>query len=220
MDVIEAMKTRYSVRAYKPDPVRKDVIVDILEAAVRAPSWGNAQTWEFAVVGGEVMQELKRIMAAKALASDERYPDIPRPASFSPYKERSRENGLRLYRLLDIASEDMEGKLSWFVEMYSFFNAPVGIVVYTERKLGEWALLNIGLVVQNIALGAVNYRLGTAILGAPVSYPGEIRQLLGIPESKQLVIALALGYPDEDAKPNQFRSKRVPLDEVVTWHGF
>jgi len=220
MDIIEAIKAWYSVRAYKPDPVRKDVIAGILEAAVRAPSWGNAQTWEFAVAGGEVMQELKRIMAAKASASDERYPDIPRPVSSSPYKERSRENGLRLYQLLGIAREDMEGKLRWFVEMYSFFDAPNGIIVYTEKGLGEWALLNIGLVVQNIALGAMNYGLGTAILGAPVSYPGEIRSLLNIPESKQLVVAIALGYPDEEAKANKFRSNRVPLDEVVTWHGF
>jgi len=220
MDVIEAIKTRYSVRAYKPDPVPKETLSQLMEAALRAPSWANTQTWEFAIVGGDVMRELKELLGAKALAQDERYPDIPRPEWPSPYRERRRENGIRLYQLLGIAREDMERQLQWFVDMYRFFDAPNGIVVYTDRDLSEWALLNVGLVVQSIALAALSYGLGTAISAAGVSYPDEVRRLLNIPESKQLVIAMAIGYPDPAAEVNRFRSNRVPLDAVVTWHGF
>ena len=219
MDVIEAMKARYSVRAYKPKPVPREIIAQILQAAVQAPSWGNSQTWEFAVVGGEVMKEMKRILTEKASVSDERYPDIPRPEWPSLYKERSRENGLRLYQHMGISREDKERQLQWFVDMYRFFDAPNGIIAYTEKGLSEWALLNIGLVIQNIALGALKYGLGTIMLAACVSYPDEVRHLLHIPESKQLVVAIAIGYPHEEARANRFRSHRVPLDEVVTWHG-
>lgn len=219
MDVIEAMKARYSVRGFKPKPVSKEIITRILQAAVRAPSWGNLQTWEFAVVGGEVMKKLKLILTEKASVSDERYPDIPQPQWPSLYMERRRENGLRLYQHMGISREDKERQLQWFVDMYRFFDAPNSIIVYTERGLSEWALLNIGLVIQNIALGALNYGLGTTILAAGMSYPNEVRHLLHIPESKQLVVAIAIGYPDEEALANKFRSHRVPLDEVVTWHG-
>ena len=220
MDVVEAIKTRYSVRAYKPEPVPKEILTELMEVALRAPSWANTQTWEFAIAGGEVMRELKQILAAKASAQDERYPDIPRPEWPSPYRERRRENGIRLYQLLGIARNDIERQLQWYIEMYRFFDAPSCIIVYIDRDLSVWALVNAGLIVQTIALAALNYGLGTAILAAGVSYPDEVRNILQIPESKQLVIGIAIGYPDTEAKLNSFRSSRVPLESVVTWHGF
>jgi nitroreductase len=220
MDVIDAIKTRYSARAYKPEPVPKEILTELMEVALRAPSWANTQTWEFAIVGGEVMQELKQILGAKVAAEEERYPDIPRPEWPSPYRERRRELASQIYQILGITREDTQKKLQWFVHMYRFFDAPNGIIVYTDRGLSEWSLFNVGLSVQTIALAALNYGLGTTILAAGVSYPDEVRCLLNIPESKQLVIAIAIGYPDLEAKINGFRSNRVPLDTVVTWHGF
>ena len=220
MDVIDAIKARYSVRAYKPEPVPKGVLTELMEAALRAPSWANTQTWEFAIVGGEVMREFKQILAAKASAQEERYPDIPRPEWPSPYLERSRENGIRLYQLLGISRDDMEKQLQWYVDMYRLFDAPNGIIVYSDRELSVWALVNVGIVIQSIALAALDYGLGTAMLAASVSYPDEVRRILKIPESKQLVIAIAIGYPDPEAKVNEFRSNREPLETMVTWHGF
>jgi len=220
MDVVEAIIARYSVRAYRPEPVPKQVLTEIMEVALRAPSWANTQTWEFAIIGGEVMQELKQTLAAKAFAQDERYPDIPRPEWPSPYRERLIENGIRLYQLLGIARDDIERQLNWYVDMYGFFDAPNGIIVYTHRELSVWALFNTGLIVQTIALAALHYGLGTVILAAGVSYPDEVRRILKIPESKQLVTAIAIGYPDLGAKVNEFRSNREPLESMVTWHGF
>ena len=220
MDVVEAIKTRYIVRAYKPEPVPKEILAELMEVALRAPSWANTQTWEFAIADGEVMRELKQIIATKASAQEERYPDIPRPEWPSPYRERRRENGIRLYQLLGIARNDIERQLQWYIKMYRFFDAPNCIIVYIDRDLSVWALVNVGLIVQTIALAALNYGLGTAILAAGVSYPDEVRRILKIPESKQLVIAIAIGYPDPEARVNSFRSSRVPLESVVTWHGF
>ncbi len=220
MDVIDAIKARHSVRAYKPEPVPKDILAELMEVALRAPSWANTQTWEFAIVGGDIMQELKQSLGAKASAQDEGYPDIPRPEWPSPYRERGRENGIRLYQVLGITREDTERQLQWFVDMYRFFDAPNGIIVYTARELSVWALLNVGLIVQTIGLAALNYGLGTTILAAGVSYPDEVRRMLNIPESKQLVIAMAIGYPDQEAEVNRFCSNREPLEAMVTWHGF
>lgn len=220
MDIIEAIKARHSVRAYKPEPVPKEVLTEIMEAALRAPSWANTQTWEFAIVGGEVMRKLKEILGNKAAAQDERYPDIPRPEWPPPYQERRRELGNQIYSLMGIGRDDTQKQLQWFVSMYRFFDAPNAIIVYTDKGLSEWALLNVGLIVQTIALAALNYGLGTTILASSVSYPDEIKRLLDIPEAKQLVLAIAIGYPDPEAKVNKFRSSRVPLESIVTWHGF
>jgi len=220
MDVIEAIKSRYSVRAYKPDPVPREILNELMEVALQAPSWANSQTWEFAIAGGEVMQQLKQCLAAKALAEDERYPDIPRPEWPSLYLDRSRENGRRLYELLGIAREDKEKQLQWFIDMYRFFDAPNAIIIYIDREISMWAFVNIGLIAQTISLAALSYGLGTVMLAAGVSYPDEVRRILNIPESKQLVIGMAIGYPDPEAKANSFRSNRVSLNTVATWHGF
>ncbi len=47
-----------------------------------------------------------------------------------------------------------------------------------------------------------------------------IKDILGIPESKRIVIAIAIGYPDWDFPANKIESKREPLQNVTTWYGF
>ena len=54
MDVLEAIKERKSIRAFKPDPVPKDTLLEILEIAQRAPSGTNTQPWHVYLCAGEV----------------------------------------------------------------------------------------------------------------------------------------------------------------------
>ena len=219
MDILEAIDTRYSVRAFKPEPVPKEILEKLLTVSLRAPSWANMQTWEFAVVGGDVMKDLRETLAFRVLAHDKRKPDIPYPEWGSPYKERRRENGQRLFEMLGIHHDDVEKRLMWYMEMYRFFNAPNAIIIYTDNNLGAWAVMNVGIVAQTISLSALGYGLGSIMMAAGISYPDTVRQKLNIPESKQLLVAIAIGYPDVDSPTNKFRSNRVPLAEVCTWHG-
>ena len=64
MDVHEAIKTRRSVRSYKPDPVPEESLKRILEAARLAPSGHNAQAWKFVVVKDE--ERRKKLVEAAA----------------------------------------------------------------------------------------------------------------------------------------------------------
>ncbi|MBI1987165.1 MAG: nitroreductase family protein [Nitrospinae bacterium] len=50
MDVLEAIRKRRTIRAYKTSPVDDKTLDAILEAGRLAPSWGNSQTWRFVVV--------------------------------------------------------------------------------------------------------------------------------------------------------------------------
>src|SRR5216684_9036595 len=50
MDLFEAMYTARAIRRFKPDPVPDDIISKILDAAIRAPSGSNEQSWEFMIV--------------------------------------------------------------------------------------------------------------------------------------------------------------------------
>jgi nitroreductase len=103
--------------------------------------------------------------------------------------------------------------------MYRFFDAPSAIFIFTERDVSVWAMMNIGLLAQTISLAALNYGLGSIMLAAGASYPDIVRKKLNVPYSRQLVIAMAIGYPDNDAAVNKFRTERVPLAEICSWHG-
>jgi len=219
MEIIEAINSRYSVRAFKHDPVPKHILEELLTVAQRSPSWANTQTWEFAVVGGEVMEDLRKSLSERAFAQDARNADIDYPEWTGKHRERRSRNGYRLYEHMGIGREDVEKQLNWFVDMYRFFGAPNAIYIYTEREVSNWAILNVGLVAQTISLAALHFGLGSIMLAAGVSYPDTVRRKLNIPESKQILIAIAIGYPDSEAVVNKFRTERAPLSEVCSWHG-
>ena len=79
MEVIEAIKSRQSVRAFKPEPVPTQALKDILEVAIWAPSGVNAQPWEFFIVKGEVLDMLKACCVEQFRQGIGPEPDLPLP---------------------------------------------------------------------------------------------------------------------------------------------
>lgn len=67
---------------------------------------------------------------------------------------------------------------------------------------------------------ATKYALGTIPEIQAVLYPDVLRRILGIPDSKIIVLGIAIGYPNWDDPVNQFQSQREPLDMVTKWYGF
>jgi len=218
MDVLEAIDTRRSIRAYLPGAVPEETLRKLMELALRAPSWGNTQPWEFSVVAGKKLEALKQELVAEAQRGTPPGFDMPTPAFPDRYRERSRDNGRRLYEVLGIAREDREARVQFSLHMSRFFGAPAGLIIYIDRELTAWSLIDVGLVMQTIMLAALGLGLGACPEAAVVSYPNVLRSHLGIPESKQIVCGMALGYPDPEAPLNRFRSQREPLNEVVRWH--
>ena len=220
MDVIEAIKTRKSIRAYRPDPVPRQVLTELMEAGLRAPSWANSQPWEFAIVGGQVMEELKRRLVERTASGAKPEMDIGWPSFPDVNQNRMRENGRRLFEVLGIGREDREKRLEWSAGMARFFGAPNGIILYIDRALPAYSILDAGIMLQTIMLVAKGCGLGTCPEAAVVIYPDILREVLGIPESKLIVLGVAIGYPDMDAPVNNSQSQREPLETFVNWHGF
>ncbi|MDP2953525.1 MAG: nitroreductase [Chloroflexota bacterium] len=219
-DPIEAIKGRRTIRAYLPRPVPKEALQEVLEVARYSPSWANTQPWEFAVFGGEVMETIREALENMAAAQTPPNPDIPAPLFTDKLRQRSRENGLLLYRSLGITREDVEKRRRYELLGTRLFEAPNGIVIYMDRSLGPWSVLDIGLVLQSIMIAAHSYGLGTSALYNLIRYPEVLRTYLDIPESKKIVCGLAIGYPDEAAPQNLYERPRAPLEELATWHGF
>lgn len=226
MDLVEAILSRKSIRAFKPDPVPRKVLEEILETAIRAPSSANTQPWEFFIVGGEKLQELKEALTNMALGAPR--PDVPFVTQFpEPYGTRRRNLGRKVLEMQGIDRKDKEKRRRWYVQMTKFFDAPHAILISIDRSfyhmndfLNVWGVFSCGLVAMNVALLATSHGLGTCLEVAPVAYPDVIRQILEIPDSKLMVLAIAIGYPDWDNPVNQFRSEREPVDRITQWYGF
>jgi len=220
LNVIDAIRTRRTIRAYKPDPVPQEVVRKILETAQYAPSWGNTQPWEFVIFTGEVLEQITAALVAKTEARQEPYSDLPRPTFPEELRRRSEELGRVMYGAMGINRDDVEGRHQFNIRNSRFFGAPVGILLIMDRSLGPWSVLDIGLVMENIMLAALAYGLGSSPLYGMVRYPDVLRRILQIPDSKQIVCGIALGYPDLDAPQNNFPRHREPLDAISQWHGF
>ena len=228
MDIDQAIEQRKSIRAFKSDPVPKEILKEIMELALRAPSWGNTQPWEFAIVTGKKLEEIRQAFAEKAAEAAEDNPDIPRPREFpQPYDTRYRVVGRKVLELKGIRREDKEKRRWWILQGLRLFEAPCIIYIYIDRSfyqqgdtLNIWPVFDCGLVAENIMLLATRHGLGTVAQIQAVAYPDVLRKVLGIPDSKVIVLGIAIGYPDWDDPVNQLRSERDPLDNVSTWYGF
>ena len=228
MDTAEAIRNRKSIRAFKPDAVPQEALREILGLAVRAPSWANTQPWEFAVVSGRKLEEIGKAFIEKAKAAERMNPDLAAPREFpEPYDTRRRAVGRKLFEVKGISREDREQRTSWGLQGLRLFGAPTAIYIYTDRSfcfqndsLNVWPIFDCALVAENIMLLATEYGLGTVPAIQAVAYPGVLREILEIPDSKLIVLGIAIGYPDWDDSVNQFHSDRDPLDKVAKWVGF
>jgi nitroreductase len=223
MDVIEAVKKRKSIRGYKPDPVSKQILEQLLELAVRAPSAMNTQPWEFTVLTGDVLENVRRSNVDLLRSGVPPNPEhvVTAWPKESIYRERQVDLAKQLFRLMDIPREDKEKRAKWLERGFRYFDAPAAIILSTDRCLSESGpLLDIGAAIQTICLAALHYGLGTCIEDQGTMYPQVLRKHGHIPESKRIIAAIAIGYPDWDFPANKVESTREPVKTVSTWLGF
>ena len=229
MEVIEAIRNRRSIRSFKSDPVPREVLEDLLEVSRWAPNASNTQPWEFAVLGGKVLEVVKDRLVEEVNAEWDNArggfkstnPDIPFPDLPEPYLNRS----MTLRAHIDThqfppGTEDLQKKRhSYLLYGSRFYGAPNAILLYTEKSICPKAFLDIGIMAQTIATAALNYGLGTCLTSMVVFWPQIYRDLLGIPESKLIGLGIAIGYPDHEALVNTFKRTREPLSVYTQWHG-
>jgi nitroreductase len=220
MDLIEAIKSRKSIRGYKPDPVPKEVLKEILEVSSRAPSSMNTQPWELTIIAGEVIEKIRQANIEKLSSGEVPKPDVVRGERYTDkYRERQVAIGIQLFQLMNIAREDREKRIEWMKRGFRFFDAPSAIILSIDESMGEVAQFDLGAIAQTISLTALNYGLGTCIQGAGIMYPDVIRKFTGIPESKKINICLTIGYPDWNFPANKVQSEREPIENFTTWCG-
>ncbi len=226
MDLIKAILERRSIRSFKPDPVPKEVLTQIIETSQWSPSGSNTQPWEFLVLGGKVLEEVKERLAKASLAEPGKsptaaHPDIPYPTMPEPFISRQRAVGkvMQAYMSAQKKEKQAANRTARETSAGHFFGAPNAFIVLVEREISPRAFLGLGMITQTIALAALNYGLGTCIMSMVTYWPEIYREMFQIPESKIIAFGIAIGYPDMDAPINNFPRSREPLDTFVQWHG-
>ena len=197
MDLFEAINTQRAMRRLKPDPVPDDLIWKVLEAAIRAPSGGNRQPWNFLVVRDP---EKKRKIAEWYLDSwNKSYGLIKQAAMASPETAKTYAsaeylaNHLAEVPVLIIATVNNAGVAPV---------SPPGASIYPA--------------VQNLMLAARALRLGTCLTTLHRTHEAEVKQLLGIPENVETMALIPLGWP----KGKFGAGPRLPVDKVTYWDGW
>ena len=227
MELLQGIKSRKSIRAFKPDLVSEQVLMELLEVATRAPSGVNLQPWEFFIVRGEILEELRGTNLEEYRLGKMPNPEIPvsatrgvAPVLEGIYRERQVALAKAIFQLMGITKEGEKNQEEWNERMMQFYDAPTVVIVVMDKILqGEWPVLDIGFVTQNIALAAQGYGLGTCIMRAIVDYPKQVRRIIEIPESKRIIVGIAIGYPDWDHPINRLESEREKIENIVTLVG-
>lgn len=221
MDVREAILTRKSIRAFKPDPVPEETIRDILAVASRAATGGNLQPWRVHVLMGEDREEfLRRIRAARAerpMGEPPEYKIYP-PDLTEPYRTRRFRVGEMMYATMNIPREDKSARLKFFSGNWEFFGAPVGLIFTMDRQMqeGQWA--DLGMFLQNVMLMAREHGLHSCPQEAWAVWHKVVRAYLKVPDNEIVFCGMAIGHADEAAPVNALVSERAPVEEFATFH--
>jgi nitroreductase len=224
MDVHDAVDSRISCRAFLDKPVDLGLVKDLIERAARAASGGNLQPWRIHALTGEPLAELKRRVAAAMAEGDPRhveaeYPIYPKEL-WEPYKGHREHHGVQLYGALKIDRNDADARIHQYKENFKFFDAPVGLFVSIDRRLGPGQFSDLGSYITTFMLLARAHGLDTCPQESWARAYRTIAPFLELPPEQMLFCGLAVGYRDADHAANSFRSPRAPLHEFCTLLGF
>ena len=214
MDVLEAIQQRRSTRGFLEKPVERDVVERLLSLATQAPSAINLQPWEIIVVSGEERKRLSRVLVKRMRERNISCgPGAKRPLA-DHFVDRQRA---LLHCMLPNLPVDRPFEEFINEGSCNFYGAPTALILALDQVFSSARLTDIGVVVGYLVLAAHAMGLGTCPIGLITAFEEDIREELGMPEEKQIVIGVALGYPDPQSAVNRSRSGRAPLEEGVKW---
>lgn len=219
-DVFIAARTRRSIRAYRTDPVPRDVLREIVALGRHAPSGSNIQPWRVHVLTGATLRRVGSAIQQAFLADEpghvrdyEYYTD----PVVEPYLARRRECGWGLYGILGIGRGDHEKSKAYRAANYVFFGAPAGLIFTIDRKLEKGSWLDYGMFLQTLMLAARARGLHTCAQASIANYPDIVRRELGLADDQVVICGMAMGYADGNAPINTFQPPRIAVQDYATF---
>lgn len=194
--LFEALYSTRALRRLRPDPLPDEVIFQLLDAAIRAPSGQNAQDWRFVVVTDRtVLTKLGDWAREGWQRYQPRFAEHPDEMDALPKTQRL---SLR-------AVEYLAQHLS---------EAPA-VILFCGRK-GRHSSPGGSTfpAVQNLLLAARGLGLGASIFNLPLAHAPELIDELAIPDDNQFYCLVPVGYPLDNHGP----VRRKPVAKVAFWN--
>ena len=214
---------RRSIRGFKPDPVPRALLEEVVALAMRAPSSLNTQPWRFYLVSGAPLDRIRQGNVERTLAGVPESREFRKTEDYvGKHRERQVEIAKQLFAAMDIARDDKRKRKDWVLRGFRQFDAPVSVVVTYDRDLlgGDIAPFDCGAVTNALVNAAWSRGLGACINSQGIMQSPVVREHAGIPDDQVIMICVALGYPDDAFPANAVKSNRKPLAEAATFVGF
>ncbi len=198
MQLRDVIRRRRMVRRFDPDrPVPREVLLTCLDHAVRAPSAGFSQGWDFLVLLSD--EERSAFWAATA--------DLRDPDTWL--------QGVQTAPALLVCLSDPDAYLERYAEPDKG---------WTDRALERWPVpywdVDVGMAALLVLLTAVDEGLGALFFGVPGHRHEPLKAAFGIPPGRRVVGVVALGYAAPSPRSSSLRRGRRRRAEVAHWGRF
>lgn len=224
MDFDTLVSQRRSTRGYKPDPVPRELLTEIIEIANRAPSSMNTQPWNYHVVTGAPLELIREGNTERMLAgaSVDREIKMSGHGYQGVHRDRQVEIAVQLFEAMGIERHDAERRQDWVMRGFRQFDAPVSVVITIDSELADdtVAHFDCGAATYGLVLSATSRGLGCVINGQGIMQSSVVREHANIPEDEVIMTCVAMGWPDDDFVANHVVSRRTPVEEAATFIGF
>jgi nitroreductase len=212
MDLFEIMYSAGSIRRLRSDPVPDEIITKILDAAIRAPSGSNAQSWIFIVVkDAETRRQLGAVYRKASDILMKLYAGAPRPPHMDERKyQRFMQAVTHLFEHMGDAPVLLVPCLK--ASMWagaSNLPADVKARMATSARLAGSSIYP---AVQNVILACRAFGLGTVLTTIHAFFEEEVREILKLPADVQTYALMPVGYP----QGHHYPVKRKALREVAS----
>ena len=216
MNISEALQSRTSCRAFKSEPVNQALLRDIFTTAQRTPSNCNVQPWQTIVVSGDKKEKLKNNLLQDVMQKQKPYPDFDWEVAYqNEHRERQIDCASMLYSAMGIPRNDKMKRNMAMLRNWQFFDAPHVAIFTMEKYLGLMGTVDLGIYAQSLALVLQEHGISNCMQGALGQFPGPIREMFDLPESRGVLFGMSFGYADEEAPANTVRTTREELDTSV-----
>jgi nitroreductase len=212
MDIFETIHSARAIRHFRSDPVPREIITRILDAAIQAPSAGNGQHWLFVVVtDADQRRKIGGIYRRASAWVEQKYASRSRPAHTTPAQyQKMMTSGGDLWEHMGDAPVLLLPCLR-LQELELPSSIPPEVQADMKSTAPWVAGASIYPAVQNIILACRALGLGTVLTTNHVILEAEVKSVLGLPQDVRTFALMPIGYTDD-----KFGGvKRRPLSEVA-----
>ena len=209
MNYDDVVLGRRSIRAFKPEPVPRAVLEEVIGLAIRAPSSMNSQPWHLHVLTGEPLDRIRAENTERMITGVRPSKETRDSGSYEGlHRQRQVEIAVQLFEAMGIARDDKEKRQDWVLRGFRQFDAP------------DIAQLDCGALVNGLVNAAWSRGLGCVVNSQGIMHSPVVREHAGIPDDQVIIICVAMGYPDESFPANAVVSRRREVADVANFVGF